>query len=165
MVQPGDPAPDFSAVDDAGRTVGLSDLRGRPVVLYFYPRDGTPGCTREACAFRDRFAELQEAGAAVVGVSPDDAASHARFRARHGLPFPLLSDHDHRIADAYGVWKEKRMYGRAFHGVERATFVIDAGGRVAAVIRGVAPEEHADRALAEVRRLTGGAAAPGPGPR
>lgn len=148
MVDAGDPAPDFQAVDDQGRTVSLTDFRGRPVVLYFYPKDDTPGCTREACAFRDLFGELQRAGAAVLGVSPDGTASHARFKEKHGLPFPLLSDPDHRIAEAYGVWKEKRMYGRTYYGVERTTFVIGPDGRVAAVIRGVKPVEHPARALA-----------------
>lgn len=152
MLRPGDPAPDFTAVDERGRTVSLSDFRGRKVVLYFYPKDDTPGCTREACGFRDRFAELEAAGAVVLGVSPDDAASHARFKEKYGLPFSLLSDHDHRIADAYGVWKERRRFGRTSHGVERTTFVIDEDGRIRAVIRGVKPEQHPERALAALRQ-------------
>ena len=147
MLRPGDEAPDFTAVDDRGEGVRLSDFRGRKVVLYFYPKDGTPGCTREACRFRDDHDLIQQAGAVVLGVSPDPVESHVKFREKHGLPFRLLSDPDHRIAEAYGVWKEKRMYGRTYWGIERTTFVLDEEGRILAVIRGVKPEEHPARAL------------------
>ena len=151
-LQVGDRAPDFTAQDDRGQTLKLSDFRGRNVVLYFYPKDHTPGCTREACQFRDLNGELAEAGAVVLGVSPDSVESHAKFRDKHGLPFPLISDPDHRIAEAYGVWKEKRMFGRLSLGVERTTFVIDPEGRIAAIIRGVKPEEHPARALQALKR-------------
>ncbi|ADU50462.1 Peroxiredoxin [Thermaerobacter marianensis DSM 12885] len=147
MVKPGDQAPDFTAVNDRGETVRLADFRGRKVVLYFYPKDDTPGCTREACSFRDDYSQLQQAGAVVLGVSPDPVESHVKFRDKYGLPFPLLSDPDHQVAEAYGVWKEKRMYGRTYWGIERTTFVIGEDGRVLAVIRGVKPEEHPRRAL------------------
>ena len=152
MPEPGQEAPDFTAVDDRGQTVQLSDFRGRKVVLYFYPKDDTPGCTREACTFRDLHRRLEEAGAVVLGVSPDDAASHARFREKYGLPFRLLSDHDHRIADAYGVWKEKHQYGRSFWGIERTTFVIDAEGRIKRVFERVRPQGHSDEVLEALRR-------------
>lgn len=147
MVKPGDQAPDFTAVNDRGETVRLADFRGRKVVLYFYPKDDTPGCTREACSFRDDYSQLQRAGAVVLGVSPDPVESHVKFRDKYGLPFSLLSDPDHQVAEAYGVWKEKRMYGRTYWGIERTTFVIGEDGRVLAVIRGVKPEEHPRRAL------------------
>ncbi|QIA26383.1 thioredoxin-dependent thiol peroxidase [Thermaerobacter sp. PB12/4term] len=147
MVKVGEQAPDFTAVNDRGETVRLSDFRGRKVVLYFYPKDDTPGCTREACSFRDDYGQLQEAGAVVLGVSPDPVESHVKFREKYGLPFPLLSDPDHQVAEAYGVWKEKRMYGRTYWGIERTTFVLDEEGKVLAVIRGVKPEEHPRRAL------------------
>ncbi|HEY8489231.1 MAG TPA: thioredoxin-dependent thiol peroxidase [Thermaerobacter sp.] len=147
MPKVGDTAPDFTLLDHRGEAVRLSDFRGRKVVLYFYPKDDTPGCTREACSFRDDHSRLQEAGAVVLGISPDPVESHVRFRDKYGLPFPLLSDPDHQVAEAYGVWKEKRMYGRTYWGIERTTFVIDEEGRVLAVIRGVKPEEHPRRAL------------------
>lgn len=151
-MQVGEQAPDFTARDDRGQDIRLSDFRGRRVVLYFYPKDHTPGCTREACRFRDLHAALEDAGAVVLGVSPDSVESHAKFRDKHGLPFRLISDPDHRIAEAYGVWKPKRMFGRLSLGVERATFVIDEEGRIAAIIRGVKPDEHPVRALEAVTR-------------
>lgn len=147
MPKVGDVAPDFALVDHRGETVRLSDFRGRKVVLYFYPKDDTPGCTREACSFRDDYQRLQEAGAVVLGVSPDPVESHVKFREKYGLPFPLLSDPDHQVAARYGVWKEKRMFGRTYWGIDRTTFVIDEEGRIVKVIRGVKPEEHPQRAL------------------
>ncbi|WPD19383.1 thioredoxin-dependent thiol peroxidase [Thermaerobacter composti] len=147
MPKVGDVAPDFALVDHRGETVRLSDFRGRKVVLYFYPKDDTPGCTREACRFRDDYQRLQEAGAVVLGVSPDPVESHVKFREKYGLPFPLLSDPDHQVAERYGVWKEKRMFGRTYWGIDRTTFVIDEEGRIVKVIRGVKPEEHPQRAL------------------
>ncbi|QBS37346.1 thioredoxin-dependent thiol peroxidase [Thermaerobacter sp. FW80] len=147
MPKVGDVAPDFALVDHRGETVRLSDFRGRKVVLYFYPKDDTPGCTREACSFRDDYQRLQEAGAVVLGVSPDPVESHVKFREKYGLPFPLLSDPDHQVAERYGVWKEKRMFGRTYWGIDRTTFVIDEEGRIVQVIRGVKPEEHPQRAL------------------
>lgn len=147
MPKVGDVAPDFALVDHRGETVRLSDFRGRKVVLYFYPKDDTPGCTREACSFRDDYQRLQEAGAVVLGVSPDPVESHVKFREKYGLPFPLLSDPDHQVAARYGVWKEKRMFGRTYWGIDRTTFVIDEEGRIVKVIRGVKPEEHPQRVL------------------
>lgn len=148
MVVEGQPAPAFELRADDGSTVRLADLRGRSVVLFFYPRDDTPGCTTEACGFRDAFAELERRDAAVVGVSPDDEASHARFRAKHGLPFTLLSDPGGAVAQAYGVWREKRMYGKTFHGVHRSTFVIGPDGVVRRALLGVKPDGHADQVVA-----------------
>jgi peroxiredoxin Q/BCP len=148
-----DPAPDFTLDTDAGDPLTLSSLRGRPVVLYFYPKDDTSGCTTEACEFRDLFPRFDTAGAAVLGVSPDPVRSHARFKAKYHLPFTLLADTDHRVAEAYGVWQEKQLYGRKYMGVERTTFVIDRDGRVARVFAKVKPAGHAEEvagALAEL---------------
>lgn len=148
MVREGDLAPDFTLRTDAGEDLTLSDLRGRPVVLYFYPKDDTPGCTKEAYGFRDAHTKYEERGAVVLGVSPDSEASHARFREKHGLPFTLLADPDHEVAERYGVWIEKNLYGKKSMGVNRSTFVIDAGGKVAKAMLGVRPEGHADDVLA-----------------
>jgi peroxiredoxin Q/BCP len=145
----GAPAPDFTLPTDEGRPLALSALRGRPVVLYFYPKDDTETCTKEACAFRDAFPRFERTKAAVLGVSPDSARSHARFRAKYGLPFTLLADEEHAVCEAYGVWAEKQMFGRKYMGVERTTFVIDAEGRVAHVFEKVRTAGHAE-AVAEV---------------
>lgn len=147
---PGDPAPPFSLPADDGRTVSLADFRGKKVVLYFYPKDDTPGCTTEACGFRDSWAEVVRAGAVVLGVSPDGVSSHARFRKKHALPFPLLADPDHRVAEAYGAWGEKTLYGRKHQGVLRTTFIIDEGGRIARVFERVQPAGHAADVLASL---------------
>ncbi|HSC49973.1 MAG TPA: peroxiredoxin [Gaiellaceae bacterium] len=142
MVEEGKPAPDFELESDSGETVRLSDLRGAPVVLYFYPKDNTPGCTRQACGIRDAWREFQRAGAQVYGVSADTAASHERFKAKYSLPFPLLADPEHTLGEPYGVAREgKNSY-------ERSTFVIDAGGNVAKIMRRVNPDRHADEVLA-----------------
>ncbi len=133
MLEVGDTAPDFTAAADGGGTVALKDLRGKKVVLYFYPKDNTPGCTIEACGFRDAAPEFSAKGAVVLGVSPDSVKSHDRFKARFRLPFRLLSDPDHAIAEAYGVWREKSLFGRKYMGMVRSTFVIDAEGKVAEV--------------------------------
>jgi peroxiredoxin Q/BCP len=148
MVEEGKPAPAFELQSDAGDTVRLADLRGKPVVLYFYPKDDTPGCTTQACGIRDAYGEFEAAGAVVLGVSPDDEASHVKFREKFGLPFALLADTDHQVADDYGVWVEKKNYGKTYMGVERSTFVIDADGVVKRVMRKVKPETHADDVLA-----------------
>ncbi len=148
MVTEGSPAPQFSLTSDEGEVVSLGALRGKPVVLYFYPRDDTPGCTAQACGIRDAWADFEAAGAVVLGVSPDGEASHARFRAKHGLPFTLLADPDHATAEAYGVWVEKKNYGKTYMGIERSTFVIDADGNVVKVMRRVKPESHAADVLA-----------------
>ena len=146
-LSPGSEAPDFTLPSDSGESVTLSDLRGRPVVLYFYPRDDTPGCTVEACEFRDAWRDVEKAGAVVLGVSPDDVPSHRRFRTKFRLPFPLLADPDHRVAERYGVWGEKSMYGRKFLGILRTTFVIGPDGRIVQVFERVKPKGHAARVL------------------
>ncbi len=151
--KPGDPAPAFALTADDGRTVRLSDLQGRPVVLYFYPKDDTPGCTKEACSFRDAWADVEDTGAAVLGVSPDGGASHQRFRRKYQLPFPLLSDPDHGVAEAYGAWGEKSMYGKKYRGMLRTTLVIDGTGTVRRVFERVKPEGHAQEVLAAIHQL------------
>ena len=143
----GEAAPDFELASDSGERVRLSDLRGRPVVLYFYPKDDTPGCTKQARSFRDAYGEFEERGATILGVSPDSEASHARFKEKFGLPFTLLADPDHEVAEQYGVWVEKMNYGKKSMGVKRSTFVIDAEGNVAKAMLGVSPDGHADVVL------------------
>ena len=135
-------APAFSAPDQSGKTISLSDFAGKKVVLYFYPKDDTPGCTVEACSFRDDHAAFKKKGAVVIGVSPDSAKSHTKFIEKFTLPFTLLSDTDHKIVEAYGVWVEKSMYGKKYMGVERSTFVIDEKGKLSAIYRKVKPAEH-----------------------
>jgi peroxiredoxin Q/BCP len=147
VVEEGQPAPDFELASDAGERVTLSDLRGHPVVLYFYPKDDTPGCTTQACGIRDAYDAFREKGAVVLGVSPDDEASHVRFKEKYHLPFKLLADPEHRVAEEYGVWKERNMYGKKSMGIERSTFVIDADGHVAKAMRRVNPELHASEVL------------------
>jgi peroxiredoxin Q/BCP len=144
----GSKAPDFEVQDDAGRTVSLKQFAGKPVVLYFYPKDDTSGCTAQACEFRDSWAAVQAKGAVVLGVSPDGVKSHGKFKAKYDLPFPLLADEDHAVAEAYGVWGEKSMYGRKYMGIHRTTFVIDGAGRVAKVFEKVKPKGHAAEVLA-----------------
>jgi peroxiredoxin Q/BCP len=153
MSEIGQPAPDFSLESDSGETISLESLRGRPVVVYFYPKDDTPGCTRQACAIRDNWAEVERLGATVVGVSPQSAESHRKFKQKYSLPFPLLADTDHAMAEAYGVWVEKKNYGRTSMGISRSGFVIDADGRLAAAKRGVNADEHLAWALAELQKL------------
>ena len=148
LVEEGKPAPDFTLPSDSGEEVTLSSLRGAPVVLYFYPKDDTPGCTAQACGIRDSWGEFGERGAVVLGVSPDGETSHVKFKRKYGLPFTLLADEDHTVSEAYGVWVEKSMAGRTYMGVERSTFVIDADGDVARVMRRVKPDTHADDVLA-----------------
>ncbi|HEV8631698.1 MAG TPA: thioredoxin-dependent thiol peroxidase [Thermoanaerobaculia bacterium] len=138
----GQPAPDFELLDDKDKPVRLSTQRGRPVVLYFYPQDDTPGCTVEACAFRDRRPELAARGALVLGVSPDGVASHAAFRDKFALDFPLLADPDHQVAEAYGAWREKNNYGKKTMGIQRSTFLIDGGGVVRKAWKKVDVREH-----------------------
>jgi peroxiredoxin Q/BCP len=148
MVEEGKPAPDFELTSDRGETVKLSGLRGKPVVLYFYPKDDTTGCTAQACGIRDAYSEFEQRGAVVLGVSPDDEASHARFRDKYSLPFTLLADPNHSVAEQYGVWVEKNAYGKKKMGVERSTFLIDRDGTVTKVMRRVKPDTHADDVLA-----------------
>jgi len=143
MVEEGKRAPDFELTSDTGAQVRLSSLRGKPVVLYFYPKDDTPGCTAQACGIRDVYADFRERGAVVLGVSPDDEASHVKFKEKYSLPFTLLADPEHQVAEEYGVWKERNMYGKKSMGIERSTFVIDVDGNVAKRMRRVKPETHA----------------------
>jgi peroxiredoxin Q/BCP len=152
-IQEGDTAPDFILVADDGRDVRLSGLRGKPVVLYFYPKDDTPGCTKEACAFRDRRTEMEERGAVVLGVSPDTVASHGQFRDKYGLNFPLLADPDHQVAESYGAWGEKTFMGRTSIGIRRSTFVIDREGKVAKAWRKVSVDGHDEQVLAALAKL------------
>ena len=148
MVEEGSPAPEFELQSDTGETVRLSQLRGKPVVLYFYSKDHTSGCTTQACGIRDAWGEFERAGAVVLGVSPDDVASHQSFRADYELPFTLLADPEHTVAEAYGVWAEKSRYGRTYMGIVRSTFVIGPDGTVEKAMRNVKPETHADDVLA-----------------
>jgi thioredoxin-dependent peroxiredoxin len=153
MIEPGQPAPDFALESDTGETIRLSDLRGGPVVVYFYPKDETSGCTTQACDIRDNWGEFEQAGATVLGISPDSAESHAGFRANHKLPFPLLVDADHAVAEAYGAWGEKKNYGKTYFGIIRSGFVIDADGNLAAVKHNVKADRHCEWALAELAKL------------
>ena len=148
MVSEGEPAPDFTATTDGGERVSLSDFRGRPVVLYFYPKDDTPGCTAQACGIRDAYGEFESVGAVVLGVSPDKVAKHVKFKEKYGLPFTLLADPEHEVADRYGTWGEKRYMGRTYWGVNRTTFLIAPDGSVAKVMEGVKPDTHAEDVLA-----------------
>ena len=148
MVEEGQPAPDFELESDAGEPVKLSSLRGKPVVLYFYPKDDTPGCTTQACGIRDAYGEFEQAGAVVLGVSPDDADSHVKFKEKFDLPFTLLADPEHAVAEQYGVWGEKKNYGKTYMGIIRSTFVIDEDGKLKKVMRNVKPDTHADKVLA-----------------
>jgi peroxiredoxin Q/BCP len=149
MPDVGDQAPPFAAQTDAGETVALDDFRGKKVVLYFYPKDDTPGCAREACGFRDNYQAVLDRGAVILGVSADDVDSHARFKSKYELPFPLLADPDRQIIEAYGVWKERTASdGRTFMGIERTTFVIDERGRVARVFPKVKVDGHTEEVLA-----------------
>jgi thioredoxin-dependent peroxiredoxin len=151
MIREGEEAPDFTLGSDDGDYITLSSLRGRPVVLYFYPRDDTPGCTTQACAIRDAYDEFERAGAVVLGVSPDDERSHVKFKQKYDLPFTLLADPDHLVAETYGVWGEKSYMGRKYRGVSRSTFVIDQAGVVKKVFPKVKPATHADEVLAVLR--------------
>ena len=151
MIEEGKPAPDFELTSDSGESVKLSDLRGKQVVLYFYPKDDTPGCTTQACGIRDAYAEFEAAGAVVLGVSPDDARSHVKFKQKFDLPFTLLADEGHDVADEYGVWAEKKYMGRTYMGVDRSTFVIGEDGNVKKAMHKVKPDTHADDVLAILR--------------
>lgn len=152
-IEPGAKAPAFTLTADSGEKVRLSELKGSPVVLYFYPKDDTPGCTKEACAFRDAESKLAKAGATVLGVSPDDVASHVKFRDKYSLNFPLLADPDHKIAEKYGAWREKNMYGKKSMGIQRSTFVIDAAGKVAKVWKRVKVDGHDQQVLDALAEL------------
>ncbi|MBN2389067.1 MAG: thioredoxin-dependent thiol peroxidase [Anaerolineales bacterium] len=146
-------APAFTLPDESGTDRRLADFRGRPVILYFYPKDDTPGCTTEACNFRDDYSAYVNADVIILGISPDSVKSHAQFKEKHGLPFLLLSDADHKVADAYGVWGPKKFMGREYEGVLRTTFLIDAQGRIARVFENVKPAEHSTQVLAALQTL------------
>ncbi|MBV8064708.1 MAG: thioredoxin-dependent thiol peroxidase [Actinobacteria bacterium] len=148
MIAEGQEAPDFELTSDAGETVRLSSLRGTPVVIYFYPKDDTPGCTTQACGIRDAYGEFERAGAVVLGISPDSEASHVKFKSKYDLPFTLLADPDHTVSERYGVWGEKKYMGRSYMGVKRSTFVIGKDGNVTKVMHNVKPATHADDVLA-----------------
>ena len=148
VVSEGEPAPDFTATTDAGERVSLADLRGKPVVLYFYPRDDTPGCTVQACGIRDAYGEFERAGAVVLGVSPDGEKQHLKFKEKYDLPFTLLADPEHEIAERYGTWGEKKYKGKTYWGVSRTTFLVAPDGTVAKVMHDVDPDTHADDVLA-----------------
>jgi thioredoxin-dependent peroxiredoxin len=146
-------APDFTLMADDGTKIKLSALRGSPVVLYFYPKDDTPGCTKEACAFRDRSKDLQKLGAKILGVSADSVESHADFRDKFKLNFPLLADVDHKVAEKYGAWREKNMYGKKSMGIQRSTFLIDPKGKVAKVWKAVQVDGHDEKVLEALQSL------------
>ena len=147
MLKEGSAAPAFKTTDANGKAVSLKDLRGQKVVLYFYPKDDTPGCTKEACSFRDAFSQYKKKGIAVLGVSPDKEASHQKFITKYNLPFTLLADTDKAIAEAYGVWGEKKFMGRTYMGVHRTTFLIDEKGKIKKIFEKVKPEDHASEVL------------------
>ena len=151
MLTTGSKAPSFSLRSDAGDTINLDDFKGRKVVLYFYPKDDTSGCTVEACEFRDSWAAVKRTGAALFGISPDGVESHQKFKRKYDLPFPLLADTDHAVAERYGAWGEKSMYGRRYQGILRSTVIVDEGGRVAKVFEKVKPKGHAKEVLEALR--------------
>jgi peroxiredoxin Q/BCP len=157
MIEPGDRAPDFELPDQDGHSVNLGDFAGQARVLYFYPKADTPGCTTQACGVRDHESDYRDAGAVVLGVSPDPPAKIKKFDDKHGLNFPLLADEDHAVAESYGVWVTKSMYGRTYLGNERTTFIIDPDGRVAEVLRKVKPAEHDALVLSALARIAAAA--------
>ncbi|MEJ2016575.1 MAG: thioredoxin-dependent thiol peroxidase [Limibacillus sp.] len=152
-LNPGDKAPDFSMPTDGGGSVSLKDLKGKKVVLYFYPKDDTPGCTKEACGFRDALPDFSGADAEIIGVSKDSVAKHDKFKAKHELPFTLASDEDGSVCEAYGTWVEKSMYGRKYMGIDRATFLIGHDGKIAQIWRKVKVPGHVDEVLAAARQI------------
>lgn len=148
MLKEGSKAPAFTLPDDEGNPVSLKDFKGKPLVIFMYPKDSTPGCTQEACDFRDNYTKFQKRGVAVLGLSKDKPAGKAKFKAKYGFPYPLLADEDHQVLEAYGVWKEKNMYGKKVLGIERTTFVIDAEGKIKKVFPKVKIPGHVDEVLA-----------------
>ncbi len=154
MIEQGQKAPEFELPDQDGRAMKLSDFRGQPVVVYFYPKAATPGCTVQACGVRDHRADYAKTGATVLGISPDPVAKVKKFHDKEGLNFPLLADEDHAVTESYGVWSQKSMYGKTYMGAERTTFIIDADGKVAEVLRKVKPAEHDDLVLKALEELS-----------
>lgn len=152
-LEEGSKAPAFTLKDQHGKSVKLSDFKGHPVVVYFYPKDDTPGCTKEACAFRDQQTDLQQLGAVVLGISPDDSASHGKFATKYDLNFPLLADTEHQVAEKFGAWREKNMYGKVSLGIQRSTFLIDATGKVAKIWKRVQVDGHDQQVLTALREL------------
>jgi len=151
IIEAGKPAPDFALIDDTGALRRLADYRGKSVILYFYPKDDTPGCTTEACNFRDDYSAYQLANVQILGVSPDSVSSHQKFKSKYTLPFPLLADEGHEVCTAYGVWGPKKMMGREYEGVFRTTFLIDANGIISKVYENVKPSEHSTELLAVIK--------------
>ncbi len=147
----GIPAPDFSLPDETGKIRSLAEFRGHPVILYFYPKDDTPGCTTEACNFRDDYSQYTQAGVTILGVSPDSSASHTKFKGKYGLQFPLLADQGHKVCELYQVWGTKKRYGREYQGVFRTTFLIDKNGKIIHVFKDVKPAEHSAEVLSELK--------------
>ncbi|TWU20988.1 putative peroxiredoxin bcp [Novipirellula galeiformis] len=152
-IEPGTKAPAFTLKDDAGNKVKLADLKGKIVVLYFYPRDDTPGCTKEACNFRDQYSTLKQLGVELFGISTDTAESHVKFREKYSLPFPLLVDEDHAMSEKYGAWREKNMYGKKSMGIQRSTYLIDANGKVAKLWKRVKVDGHDAQVIEAVNQL------------
>lgn len=144
-------APEFTLQDSEGKTHKLSDYAGQTIVVYFYPKDDTPGCTKEACSFRDSYADFRQAGVIIIGISPDKVASHKKFKNKYELPFTLLADPDHAVCEAYGVWGTKKMYGREYQGVYRTTYIISPEGNIQRVFKNVKPSEHSQEVLAEIQ--------------
>lgn len=152
-LEEGSKVPAFTLKDQHGKSVKLSNFKGHPVVVYFYPKDDTPGCTKEACAFRDQQTHLQQLGAVVLGISPDDAASHGKFATKYDLNFPLLVDTEHKVAEKFGAWREKNMYGKVSWGIQRSTFLIDATGKVARAWKRVQVDGHDQQVMTALREL------------
>jgi peroxiredoxin Q/BCP len=153
-LEPGTQAPGFTLTSDSGKKIKLTQFKGQPIVLYFYPKDDTPGCTKEACNFRDAQSQLAKTQAVVLGISPDSVESHARFRDKFELNFPLLADTDHSVAEAYGAWREKNMYGKKSMGIQRCTYLIDASGKIARVWKKVSVDGHDAQVLAALQELS-----------
>lgn len=153
MLKVGDKAPDFKLKDETEREISLSDFRGRKVVLYFYPKDDTPGCTKEACSFRDVYDEILEAGAVVIGVSKDDTSSHEKFKKKYNLPFYLLSDPENKVIEKYGAWQEKKMYGKTYLGIARITYIVDEEGVIQKAYPKVKPENHGVEILEALKNI------------
>lgn len=151
MIEINQSAPDFELKDSGGNLHKLSDYRGHPLVLYFYPKDDTPGCTVEACEFRDDYSVYQDAGAKILGISPDDEKSHTKFKQKFDLPFTILADTDHTVSELYGVWAEKNMYGRKYFGIKRTTFLIDSYGKILRIFENVKPKGHSTEVLAALK--------------
>jgi len=153
MLKVGDKAPDFKLQDETGKQISLSDFKGKKVVIYFYPKDDTPGCTAEACSFRDVYDDLLEAGAVVIGISKDEASSHKKFKDKYNLPFYLLSDPDHKVIEQYGAWREKKMYGKVTMGTVRITYIVDGEGIIRKVYDKVKPEGHGKEILEALKSI------------